>query len=77
MILLYQFSSIIESLCHANFEFMYLKYHTGKENPSANNQVGETGKTSGWELALLTEPSNNRSKITPDKELVCLLYLSS
>ncbi|PHU22718.1 hypothetical protein BC332_07825 [Capsicum chinense] len=27
------------------------------------------GKTSGWELALLTAPSNNRSKIVSDKEL--------
>lgn len=52
---------------------MYLEYYTGKENPSANYPAGETGKTSGWELALLTEPSNNRSKITPDKELVCPL----
>ncbi|KAH0706519.1 hypothetical protein KY289_011595 [Solanum tuberosum] len=41
----------------------------GKENPSANNQVSETRKTSGWELALVTEPSNNRSQITSDKEL--------
>lgn len=41
----------------------------GKENPSANHPVGETGKTSGWELALLTEPSTSRSKITPDKEM--------
>ncbi|KAJ8568394.1 hypothetical protein K7X08_027927 [Anisodus acutangulus] len=70
----------------------------GKENPSANCQASETGKTSGWELALLTtpnamrksssfladefleyilifckrtatRPSNNRSKITPDKKL--------
>ncbi|PHT52751.1 hypothetical protein CQW23_07213 [Capsicum baccatum] len=42
----------------------------GKENPSANNQAIDTGKTSGWELALLTAPSNNRSKIVSDKELL-------
>ncbi|XP_016565202.1 putative clathrin assembly protein At5g57200 isoform X2 [Capsicum annuum] len=41
----------------------------GKENPSANNRAIDTGKTSGWELALLTAPSNNRSKIISDKEL--------
>ncbi|XP_060211355.1 putative clathrin assembly protein At5g57200 [Lycium barbarum] len=40
----------------------------GKESPSGN-QASEAGKTSGWELALLTAPSNNRSKITPDKKL--------
>ncbi|XP_016565204.1 putative clathrin assembly protein At5g57200 isoform X5 [Capsicum annuum] len=42
----------------------------GKENPSANNRAIDTGKTSGWELALLTAPSNNRSKIISDKELL-------
>ncbi|KAK4343938.1 hypothetical protein RND71_037032 [Anisodus tanguticus] len=41
----------------------------GKENPSANYQLSEAGKTSGWELALLTAQSNNRSNITPDKQL--------
>lgn len=53
---------------------MYLRYYTGKGNLSTNNQVGETGKSSGWELALVTEPSNNRSQITPDKELVCPIH---
>lgn len=41
----------------------------GKENSSANYQASEMGKTPGWELALPTAPSTNRSKITPDKEL--------
>lgn len=54
-----------------------LIYFAGYDPPSSNNALVEIGKTSGWELALVTAPSNSSKPQVAEANMVRPLFCIS